>query len=309
MLKNKNNITNTMDQEQISQITNALRANPRGMTVTQISQEINLNRNSVAKYLEVLLISGHVEMKSYGPAKVFYMSQRVPMSAMLNFSSNYILILDRDLKIIQANEKMLNLIKTKKGKIIGQQIKDTPIPAFKTPEMALQIKDALNGQRTTQEIEVYVDNEKCFFIAKLISTTFEDGLPGVTIILENVTEIKNIEKKIQQTEMYCNILLQSINESIIILDHKWKIVLSNDATAKLFKTTKEKLQGNKITNVIADFENSQFFETCNQVMKTHKPVTVTSEYSFGEEQKTAYKMQVYPIQEVIMCITQKVMSS
>jgi PAS domain S-box-containing protein len=309
MLKNKVNIKENMDQEQISQITNALRANPRGMTVTQISQEINLNRNSVAKYLEVLLISGQVEMKSYGPAKVFYMSQRVPMSAMLNLSSNYVLILDRDLKILQTNEKMLNLLKTKKTKIIGHQIKDLPIPALKTPEMTIKIKDALNGQGTTQEIEAQVNNEQCYFITKLVSTTFEDGLPGVTIILENVTELKNLEKKIHRTEQYCNILLQSINESVVVLDRKWRIVLANDETAKLFKTTKEKLQGNRITNILANFETSPFFEACNQVIRTHKPSTVTNDYTFGDKQKTLYKIQAYPIQEGIMCITQRVASN
>ena len=90
-----------MNQEQISKITKILKDNSRGMTVTQISKEINLNRNSVSKYLEVLLISGHVEMKSYGPAKVFFSSQRVPMSALIDFSSDYMIILDRDLKIIR----------------------------------------------------------------------------------------------------------------------------------------------------------------------------------------------------------------
>lgn len=74
------------------------------MTVTQISREVDLNRNSVAKYLEVLLISGHAEMRSYGPAKVFFRSQRVPIFSLLNFSSDYMLISDRALKIIQIND-------------------------------------------------------------------------------------------------------------------------------------------------------------------------------------------------------------
>ncbi|MCW4035301.1 MAG: PAS domain-containing protein, partial [Candidatus Bathyarchaeota archaeon] len=242
MLKNKTNIKQTMDQEQITLITKALRNNPRGMTVTQISKEIDLNRNSVAKYLEVLLISGHVEMKSYGPAKVFYISQRVPMSTMLDFSSDYILILDRDLKIIQINNNFANLIKTKKNAIIGHRIEDIPIQIFKTPEMATKLKDTLDGKGTTQKIELTANKQKHYFNIKLISTTFEDGLPGVTIILENTTEIKKLEKTLQETKQLNQTLLQNMSDSVIVLDQKQTITSANNAACDLLQTPKEKIQ-------------------------------------------------------------------
>ena len=113
-----------------SRIKKLLKANPRGMTITDISDKININRNSVARYMDVLTISGQVEMRQLGPAKVFYLSHRVPMSAMLNFSSDYILVTDSDLKIIQINENLLELINTKREEILGQNINDFPNPSF-----------------------------------------------------------------------------------------------------------------------------------------------------------------------------------
>ena len=73
---------------ELSHIKELLRSHPRGMTIIDISQKIGINRNSVAKYLDVLLISGQVEMHAVGTAKLYFLSKRVPISAMLSLSSD-----------------------------------------------------------------------------------------------------------------------------------------------------------------------------------------------------------------------------
>ena len=72
-------------QREITLIKRVLSDNPKGMTVTDISRKIKINRNSVAKYLDIMRISGHVEMITFGPAKVFFPSRRIPISDMLNY--------------------------------------------------------------------------------------------------------------------------------------------------------------------------------------------------------------------------------
>ena len=77
-----------LDQEKIARIKNLLKFKPKGMSISDISHSLKMNRNSVAKYLDLLLVSGQVEMRSYGTAKIYFLSQRVPLSAMLSFSSD-----------------------------------------------------------------------------------------------------------------------------------------------------------------------------------------------------------------------------
>ena len=93
-------------QKELALIRTILKKNSKGMTVTDISREMDINRNSVAKYLDILLISGHAEMITFGPAKVFFPSRRIPLSAMLNFTLDYIILLDRDLKFLQMNDNL-----------------------------------------------------------------------------------------------------------------------------------------------------------------------------------------------------------
>ncbi len=244
-----------MNQEQISKITKVLRDNSRGMTVTEISKEIGLNRNSVAKYLEVLLISGHVEMRSYGPAKVFFLSQRVPMSALIDFSSDYIIILDRDLKAIQVNDNFLKLTNIERSAILGQRIEDISLPAFNTPAMVSNLKAALNGKKITQEIECSIGNKRHYCNVKIIPTTFEDGLPGVTMILEDITERKKMEEEL----ILLSNAVKMSTDSIVITDIDTKILDVNEATLRMYGVDdKSDLIGKNSFDLIApeDRENA-----------------------------------------------------
>jgi PAS domain S-box-containing protein len=291
-----------MNQEQLSKIRKVLKANPRGMTVSQISKEINLNRNSVAKYLEVLLISGHVEMRSYGPAKVFFLSQRVPISAMLDFSSDYMLVLDRDFRIINVNDNFLKLVGMEREDLVGQRIEDVSLPVFDTAEIMSNLESALNGKQIKQEMDYSVGGTDYCFNVKLVPTTFEDGLPGVTVILENMTERKRMEEELRKSERLYRLLLESISDGVYVLDRELRFVLVNDAGSSFLQVPKEKLLGNKLTDLIQDAEETPFFETLERVMETRKPDTVTSEYVFEDGRRGWYEVRLYPAPEGILGI-------
>src|SRR5690606_3712925 len=89
--------------EILSAIRDILKDNPRGVSVTDISRKMAVNRNSVAKYLDILLISGQVEMRSYGTAKVYFLSHRIPISSLLSFSSDFIVAIDAHHSVIQVS--------------------------------------------------------------------------------------------------------------------------------------------------------------------------------------------------------------
>ncbi|WAC03996.1 MAG: hypothetical protein OS112_05830 [Methanoregula sp.] len=49
-----------LDHEKISRIKTAPKSHKKGMSISEIARQLKMNRNSVAKYLEILLISGQV---------------------------------------------------------------------------------------------------------------------------------------------------------------------------------------------------------------------------------------------------------
>lgn len=188
-------------QKEIALIQQILKDNPKGMTVTDISRKININRNSVAKYLDIMRISGLVEMITFGPAKVFFPSRRMPISNLLNYISDYILIFDEDLKITMVNDSFLNFLKTKKEKLMGQTIKDKILPIFQDDiDTSVAINEALEGKGFIKEIDFAGDDENIYFKIKVIPATFEDGRFGVALVIKNETNRKIAEKALRDNE-------------------------------------------------------------------------------------------------------------
>lgn len=47
--------------------------NPRGLTITDIAEELDLTRQTVAKYVEILRAEGTIEQRKIGQAKLNYL--------------------------------------------------------------------------------------------------------------------------------------------------------------------------------------------------------------------------------------------
>jgi len=205
----------TMDgyRQEIEVIKKILRKNPKGMTVTDISRKIKINRNSVAKYLDIMRISGQVEMITFGPAKVFFPSRRVPINDMLNYTSDYIIIFDADLKITMINNSFLRFLNTNRQNIIGEAINDTLLKIFEeNSEILIAIKETLDGKSYNKEIDIHDKGDSYYFLIKIVPTTFEDGRTGGTIIIKNNTDHKIAEQVIKESETNFKNLLKKLNK-------------------------------------------------------------------------------------------------
>lgn len=217
-------------KDETDKIKNILKVNPRGLSVTDISKEIGINRNTVAKYLEILRISGHIEMESIGTAKVYFLSQRIPISTLLDFSSDYIIVVDRDFKVVQVNDKFSELAKLQKKELIGKKIEDILHPMISNKTLMEKISDALVGKELVEMLDIIVNNELCFLKTKMIPSTFDDGGNGVTLIMENITEevnshniLKEEQEKLEKMVSERTTELEEANKMLKkeIMERKW----------------------------------------------------------------------------------------
>ncbi|MEM5793597.1 MAG: hypothetical protein QXY45_04575 [Candidatus Aenigmatarchaeota archaeon] len=62
------------DTKNTQRIITLLDRTPKGLTITEMSSLLNLNRHTVTKIIERLLIEKRVDYDEKGPAKVFYSS-------------------------------------------------------------------------------------------------------------------------------------------------------------------------------------------------------------------------------------------
>ncbi|EHQ35426.1 sensor histidine kinase [Methanoplanus limicola] len=194
-------------KRELSRVMELLKDEPRGLSITDISRLLNMNRNSVSKYLNMLLISGKVDMRSIGVAKVYFLSHRVPISAMLDYSSDAIVVLDEKQKVVQANDNFISFTGYNRNELIGLRIPDSSLPVVTNPTVLKTINDLLRGEGEAKEIEWEDESGDFFYLVKLIPTVFDEGNPGVTIILEDVTEIRKAlrEKELLIDEIHLRV--------------------------------------------------------------------------------------------------------
>ncbi len=261
-------------KKELAHIKELLRANPRGMTVTDISREIGINRNSVAKYLDVLLISGQVEMKRMGPAKAYFLSHRIPMSAMLNFSSDCILVLDSQLKVVQVNDIFLDLIHAGRDDIIDSNLSTIPFPIANDPDVLTGVQKGLEGEDYSIEKSYLVEGSDIHLNIKFIPAIFPDGSLGVTLLMENITKRKRVEKTLKEAQELLDNFLTSAVDGFIILDSDLTILEMNETAIEQLGKTRDQIIGLNLGDLSPDLKTSGRYEQYMKVMETGQPLII-----------------------------------
>ncbi|MFA5379135.1 MAG: histidine kinase, partial [Dehalococcoidia bacterium] len=90
-------------QEEISKIRVLLGSHPEGLSITDISSQLQMNRNSVAKYLDILRIQGAVDGRKRGTSKVYYHSQRLLASSVRRICTQPMVMVNEEGTVVDFN--------------------------------------------------------------------------------------------------------------------------------------------------------------------------------------------------------------
>lgn len=250
-------------QEAASRILNTLRFRPKGMTISEISQKSGMNRNSVAKYLEVLLISGKVAMDEIGNAKVYTLSHRVPISAWMDTTSDGILILDTDLAVIQVNDRFLRMAGAERDDLVDQTLPDV---AAQIPVISVVYDILAEGEdreMTVDDVPVRCADEQHYYRVKCIPTVFEDGRRGATVILEDTTT----QTKTHALEALLACIVDSSDDAIIGEGLDGTIVSWNPGACRLYGYPAEEAIGRSISLLFPTGREEELFSLRSRVRR------------------------------------------
>ncbi len=191
--------------KELATIKELLEKNPQGMTITDISKALDIYRKTTAKYLDMLLITGQVEMRPFGPVKIYTPSRRVPVSSMLNLSGDYILVLDSEFTIVELNDLVLSTHGLERDNLIGKHIGTDLLPFGESKELIDRLQEALNGKEYQTEINRFPFSDLAD-ILKLVPVTFDDGSKGLSLILVSETRKRLLEERVRKDEGLLRIL-------------------------------------------------------------------------------------------------------
>ncbi|MBN1194300.1 MAG: PAS domain S-box protein [Methanomicrobiaceae archaeon] len=240
------------DEETIARILNSLKFRPKGMTITDISRQLNINRNSIAKYLQILLISGQVGVQVLGNAKVYTISDRIPISSMLSCSSDFIVVLDEDARIIHVNGGYLDFTGRESSDLINRKVTEADLPLLSDPGITEMIEECNAGTGTTREVLFDDGDRTCHFRLKFIPTVFEGGNKGVTAIMEDVTSLKETEEALRKSEERYRTIVEDQTDLICRFLPDGTITFANSAFCRYFSMPREEIVGTVIFSYILE---------------------------------------------------------
>jgi PAS domain S-box-containing protein len=236
-------VMGVLDLEKVSRIRQILRWHPRGMTISDLSSGMKMNRNLVAKYLDMLLISGQVEMQLMGAAKVYYLSMRVPVSAMFEFASDLVIMIGDDQRIHSVNEQVPLLLDERREALVGKRIDEINNPFIQSLPLQSGEENPVDDRESVTELSIEIRGEERHFRIKKVPTAFEDGSHGITLIIEDVTAHKKYQKMLEISEARYRGIVQSSGEAIIGKTPDGRIISWNPAAEQLFGCAEDQILG------------------------------------------------------------------
>lgn len=246
-----------------------LKAHPKGLIITEISQRLGINRNSAAKYLEILLFTGQVEVRQIGMAKIYTVSQRVSLSGLLRFAREQIVVVDDEGRIIQANDRLLDFWQVPRESLLGERfdrVEIAPLGGLVLP--------AMNGSGEAERLDISFDHlgRTVHCRVSLIPTVFEDGGNGCTVIIEDVTAEREFEQRIAENEARYRGVVEDQTEIITRFTPDETITFANEACRRYFGFAGDDLVGSPAPTSIFQSDELATIRMANASLTPEAPI-------------------------------------
>jgi PAS domain S-box-containing protein len=264
-----------MDKEfEIERIEDFLKNNPKGLTINELSKKISLNRSTTAKYLNSLVSSGRAEMRALGNAKLFYHTKRLPLTNLLNLSSDLIIILDKELFIQDVNNAFLNYFQLTQEVLKNQKIEHSVLASYFTQDHFDALQKAIEGTTLAFEDCFDVSGDDRNFTTKIVPLVFGNSDQAVVIIMDDITkmkkcqhelelvkgqitkciknntklqnkilESKQVEKALKQSEQRLANIIDFLPDPTVAIDREGKVIVWNKAIEDMSGIKREEILG------------------------------------------------------------------
>jgi PAS domain S-box-containing protein len=220
-------MTNTSFGGEVKRILDVLAEHPLGLNIKEIAAAVAMSRNSVAKYLDVLTASGHLEVRSMGNAKMYYLSRRVPIASIMNMHREMIVILDRDLRIVQASDSFAVFNGCERRDILGTKLNRLPVPLGPDIDEAELLASLHGGPVHNKEFRITKNGDDRIITARFNPTTFEDGGFGIALQLEDITERRLAEERVKENERLLQTIFQISPVAYFMINRNHNVVSWN----------------------------------------------------------------------------------
>ena len=252
-----------------------LKRNPRGMSITEISSALHLHRNTAAKYLDTLKLRGDVDRKEIGPARNYFLVQRIPVSSLLAYWPAPLIICDRRLNTVMVTEGILSLLGCSLDVMYGVLIDEIPISLFKDPQIREICHTAVQGESQTHTFRTTIRQKEMLLRIQGIPVVFDTGRDGAALAFFDETEHQSTTRELDLLKQQYAALQTAQTEYIVHLDTTLRITYLNAPFAERTQRNEKQAEGIPFTSLFPA-------QIVHEIEELLSAITITSQAASAE---------------------------
>ena len=216
----------------IASLEEILSSNQNGMTVSDIAQVLHLSRNTVGKYLELMYLSGVVDVRTDGRSKIYFLAPRVPATRILNYLADAVIQTDGQYRVVSLNLSALDLLDSDEGELIGRNFLDILSIQGLSTDLRDRITSPDRDVAYADEIVIHIGTTVRNMWMTVADMVMYDGVPGHVFILEDITDWKEAEQKRRISDLLFATLAEETWEQVCIFSPDYTVQYANQQYAR-----------------------------------------------------------------------------
>ncbi len=217
-------------------------------------------------------------------------------------------VIDREYTYLLVNNSYEDLWGCGRGDIIGKGIRDLLGEDVFQDTVKEKVDLCLTGVHVNYSAWFHFPTRGARYMnVNYYPYTGDNGeVLGLINISHDLTEQKKLEDMLRKSEEQYRFLMESITDSVYVLDPQWRYVMANQATSDFTRLPRAQLIGAKLTVLFPGVENTRFFKVFEKVMRMRTADTVIGEFNFRKDRRHWYEVYVYPVSQGILCISRDI---
>jgi PAS domain S-box-containing protein len=192
----------------------------------------------------------------------------MPVSAMLKFSADIILLIDNEMHVLDANENAVTILEISREDLIGNLIENVKSPLITRLDIPSVFEEVQAKGEIHRDFSITLKDQDHHYRMRLIPTVFDNMDEGLTIIGEDITEQIRFEERLMVSEARFRAIVEDQIDVICRFQPDGTITFINEPMSRYLGLSLSEACGQNLVSHIVPEDQAPAREMLSRITKS-----------------------------------------